>query len=463
MTPANSLFREILDSPDRDRCPGSRDLISFREDEPAEFLGELKRAATSMVELVRRGQWHGRWAEVSGKPHSSRKREHRSRWRHGRPLVYPGSFSEPELRRSAKDSLTRYEQIQNSGGLSGWIEPRLGPTDKSPAIGSGSGSGSGSKSGVRYEVSATRQEFPPSSFDGGPPSDSNGDDRDLARIFISARGSDGHVAASPADDTADTAAVAGANPVDPIADLWIKLGRLSNHPDDRSRRLRFGFGREIQDDGRRDERRLRHLTQIALASLPEFRLFHGHQDLRERIRYLSDSDFLPTEPIVYWNSENGGARFHHDAFSDDADNPGRQIGVAFLQVSGRTAWLALSISDLADRVTEFMELLLEGAAPWLNEALLSDKGKRKQMQRFLINRAELLTELAEPGCGRLGPLVDCGPEFTSLLADAGHGLLLNAGDVLLLPNHGYTRTAMHSVFSASTDISCGLSVALRAV
>lgn len=458
MSPANSLFREILDSPDRDRCPGSRDVISFREDEPAEFLRELQRAATSKVELVRRGQWHGRWAEVSSKPHPGRKREHRSRWRHGRPLVYPSSFSASELRRSAKDSLARYEQIQNSDALAAWIEPRLSPTYKS-----GAGSGSEQKRSARYEISAARQASPTSSNEGEAQSEGKGDDRDLARIFLSVREPDGQMTESSASDTDNNGTTAPADSVEPIEDLWLKLGRLSNHPDDRSRRLRFGFGREIQDDGRRDERRLRHLTQIALAGLPEFRLFHGHQDLRERIRYLSDSDFLPTEPIVYWNAENGGARFHHDAFADDPGNPGRQIGVAFLQVSGRTAWLALSISDLADRVTEFIEMLLEGAAPWLNEALISDKAKRKQLQRFLINRAELLAELAEPGCGRLGPLVDCGPEFTSLLADAGHGLLLNAGDVLLLPNHGYTRTAMHSVFSASPQVSCGLSVALRAV
>ena len=54
-----------------------------------------------------------------------------------------------------------------------------------------------------------------------------------------------------------------------------------------------------------------------------------------------------------------------------------------------------------------------------------------------------------------------GPEFTSFLADAGHAYILEAGDAILLPNHGYTRTAMHSVFCASEEAGYSLSLAVR--
>ena len=57
----------------------------------------------------------------------------------------------------------------------------------------------------------------------------------------------------------------------------------------------------------------------------------------------------------------------------------------------------------------------------------------------------------------MGRVVNRGPEFTSLLADAGHALVLHEGDVLLLPNHGYECTAMHSVFCAGDDLRPGFS------
>jgi len=58
--------------------------------------------------------------------------------------------------------------------------------------------------------------------------------------------------------------------------------------------------------------------------------------------------------------------------------------------------------------------------------------------------------------------VNRGPEFTAWLADAGHAAILAPGDAILLPNHGLTRTAMHSVFCASDETAYGLSFAIRA-
>ena len=42
-----------------------------------------------------------------------------------------------------------------------------------------------------------------------------------------------------------------------------------------------------------------------------------------------------------------------------------------------------------------------------------------------------------------------------------HHLLLEPGDGLLLPNHGYKATAMHSVFCASDEPTYALSMAVR--
>ena len=52
--------------------------------------------------------------------------------------------------------------------------------------------------------------------------------------------------------------------------------------------------------------------------------------------------------------------------------------------------------------------------------------------------------------------------MTGLLADAGHACVLEPGDAILLPNHGYARTAMHSVFCASEETTYGISLAVRA-
>ena len=149
------------------------------------------------------------------------------------------------------------------------------------------------------------------------------------------------------------------------------------------------------------------------------------------------------------------ALFHHDAFDEPPED--RQRGVLFAQLAGRTAWLALSIGDLAERVREFGEALAAGELPWVAGAL----DDPEQLVPLLADGAGLLRELALPGCGRLAGLVNQGPDFTCLLADAGHAFVLEPGDALLLPNHGYARTAMHSVFCASDGLTYGLSFALR--
>jgi hypothetical protein len=157
--------------------------------------------------------------------------------------------------------------------------------------------------------------------------------------------------------------------------------------------------------------------------------------------------------------------FHHDAFDEDAG--GGQLGVLFLQLSGSTAWLALSIEDLAERVRELVLAIEdEGALDWLPAQLYGrrdarDGGGFGAVARLARDRVALVRELGLPGLGRLGPLVNRGPEVTGFLADGGHALVLEPGDALLLPNHGLARTAMHSVFCASDEVTYALSLALR--
>jgi hypothetical protein len=73
----------------------------------------------------------------------------------------------------------------------------------------------------------------------------------------------------------------------------------------------------------------------------------------------------------------------------------------------------------------------------------------------------VIDQLILPGCGQLATIVNLAPIFTAQLADRGHALVLDPGDVLLLPNQGLRKTLLHSVFCASSEATYGLSMAIR--
>jgi hypothetical protein len=128
-------------------------------------------------------------------------------------------------------------------------------------------------------------------------------------------------------------------------------------------------------------------------------------------------------------------------------------------------WLALSLEDLALRAIELLQMMQEGELAWVREELFGRADDWSRALQLAADQRALERELALPGCGRLASLVNRGPEFTALLADSGHALVLRPGDVLLLPNHGLhglERTAMHSVFCAGEQAGYGLSLAMRA-
>jgi len=244
-------------------------------------------------------------------------------------------------------------------------------------------------------------------------------------------------------------------------DAWVKGGRLYTHDDDASLRLRFGFGAEPDDDASSDPRGHRACLSTARALLPEFAALEKDTELFAAIDEVSPTDAAlgPACPIAYWNRPGGGALLHHDAFAAVEDDA-RQFGVLYVQLAGATAWLALSTAQLAKRVQQFALLLDEGAMPWVVEAL-EPTGTLAALRELVEDPFALADELGRPGQGRLGPLVNRGPEFTALLADLGHGALLRAGDAILLPNSGWRSTALHAVFCAADGPNYALSLGLR--
>lgn len=405
--PPRGLLGQILLAPDRDQGPGVRPVVSVQPDDDPELLAELEERGARRVQLVRRGVDHGTWAELDPEgiaPPISRRAELKSarawRWHAGRPVLLPGlaSATVEELKDELAARARLGETLDQPGALRDWIESRAAALAPD------------------FELDAR----PGAPGTPGAPGAAGADaERDLERVRLR-----GRVAGERADD------------------LWIKTTRLSDRPDDRSRRLRVSFGREVDDDDSDDEPRHRLVAALAARLLPELPRLAVLPELERLLRTLLGGPALLTQPIVYWNAPGGGALFHHDSFRPE---PGGQRGVLYAQLTGATAWLALSIVDLAERVAEFLDA--QDADP--PDGLAPDPGA-------------LVAELALPGCGRLGGLVNRGPEFTGFLADAGHGLVLRPGDALLLPDHGLVRTAMHSVFCASEETGVGLSAAIRA-
>lgn len=408
---------EILGAPDRDRCPGARPVVSVAEEDDSAFIAEVNARCVAAPTLRRRGHFHGNWAELDDHmgffpqdPLPSMK----ERWEAARPIVLHDAL--PDSVMEIVRSHRRQEALSHPGGLqafltekSATLEPEFAPLP--PAI-------------------ATPNAAVPT----------GADERDIEKCFL----------------RWESRTSRDAEPVD---NLWLKTQRLSTHADDQSLRLAVAFGEEGAEDASRDHHRHRLVSQLAERLFPELIPLHQDHELRGLIGEWTRSRPIFTQTIAYWNAPNAGALFHHDAF--DEPHSGRQRGVLYAQLTGATAWLALSISDLAERVLEFVDLLEEGVFGELKDHLLGVDETKQRFMKIFAERESLEAELALPGCGRLARLVNQGPEFTALLADAGHGFVVSEGDVIVLPNHGYVSTCMHSVFCASEEPAFSFSMAIR--
>jgi hypothetical protein len=426
------LFESILAAPDRDRCPLAREVISFQESDEAGYLRAIETAAVESVSLERRGAYHGEWAVLEPSLLPPRLRSEDAprddaryqavlvdRWHACRPIVLPG-IARPFLEEfsgqiAARDGLR--DELSEPGGLRRFLAEHAELLEPS------------------FRVLAKRASL----FDR---------ERDIERVLLESFAPNGR----------------GKR----IEDLWLKSAWLSTHDSDASMRLRFSFGSERDDDASRDIVRQRVIGDLAERLLPETAVLTAHPTLVPLVEKCCGEPVLFTQHIAYWNAKSGGALFHHDAFAEDAfgDGTWRQLGVAYVQLSGATAWLALSLADLAARVTEFTGALAEGELPWVKAQLCEGArpaiaGGWKRLAELAADSRACAAELALPGQGALGPLVNRGPEFTSFLADAGHAHVLEAGDVILLPNRGLHATCMHSVFCAGEETGYSLSLAMR--
>jgi hypothetical protein len=198
----------------------------------------------------------------------------------------------------------------------------------------------------------------------------------------------------------------------PLTDLWAKVSRVSRDPRDDSMRIRFSFGAERLDDWRSDPERALAADELAEAVFPECRLLTAHRPVASLLRSWTGAPARFSERIVFSNAPGGGAVFHHDA--EDG-----QLGVAYAQLAGRTAWLALSKRALAEEI-----------------AARAGRIRASAVLRRL--------ESHDPATDRL---LNRTPALTRRLVERGSLYVLRAGDVLLLPSHGPDEAAWHSVFA----------------
>lgn len=402
------LLASILEAPDRDRVPGTRPVVSCRVDDEPEYLDELDRLADLRVTLERRGVYHGEWARLRLRQEAEARSAHGDwfrRWHESRPIVLPGFADPAPFAPELAERRRLQDELREPGGL-------------------------------RAFLGAARERLEPDFAVHHRPPRPSGDPRDVERVMIHA-----------------------ASPHGRLKDLWAKSAWLSDRDDDASLRLRLSFGREVEDDASRDLQRHLAVGELAARLFPESALASEHPWLSDQLpRFVGGPVFL-TQHIAYWNAPGGGALFHHDAF--DEPEEGGQRGVLYLQLTGRTGWLALSIEDLARRVAELGDYLEEGELSWVRARLFPGPGDFERFRRRTGRFRNLVKILGRPACGELAELVNQGPEFTSLLADAGHAFVLEPGDAILLPNHGLARTTMHSVFCIGEESGYALSMAIR--
>jgi hypothetical protein len=192
-------------------------------------------------------------------------------------------------------------------------------------------------------------------------------------------------------------------------------------------RIRFSFGGERLDDWRSDPERALAADELAEAVFPECRLLTAHRAVASRLRSWTGAPVRFSERIVFSNAPGGGAVFHHDA--EDG-----QLGVAYAQLAGRTAWLALSKRALAEEIAARPRSARR--SPARPDGTRAGRARAAAVLRRL--------ESHDPAMDRL---LNRTPAFTGRLIERGALYVLRAGDVLLLPSHGPDEAAWHSVFA----------------
>jgi len=233
--------------------------------------------------------------------------------------------------------------------------------------------------------------------------------------------------------------------------LWCKASWLSFCDDDPSVRFRFSFGMEGFEDVAADPVSQHWAGELCEAVFPESRAITQNPLILEQLRHLLGGEPAFVERIVYFNAPNGGAQMHHDVERG-------HDGVVFAQLSGSTFWLALSKPRLIDELTAFVGDPAHAAAV---AAVVPEAEDREKLAALVADRAALSEYMEEPDHELVEAVMDRSPDFIGYLVERGYAHVLEAGDVLLMPQRDLDNCVWHCVFCLGDEAGEGLSFAVR--
>ncbi|HKI61013.1 MAG TPA: hypothetical protein VKA31_01855 [Mariprofundaceae bacterium] len=233
--------------------------------------------------------------------------------------------------------------------------------------------------------------------------------------------------------------------------LWCKASWLSFCDDDASVRFRFSFGMEGFEDVAADPVSQHWAGELCQAVFPESRAITENSLILDHLRHLLGGEPAFVERIVYFNAPNGGAQMHHDVERG-------HDGVVFAQLSGATFWLALSKPRLIDELTAFVSDPAHAAAV---AVVMPEVEDREKLAALIADRAALSEYMEEPDHELLEAIMDRSPDFIGHLVGRGYAHVLEAGDVLLMPQRDLDNCVWHCVFCLGDEAGEGLSFAVR--
>ncbi len=234
-------------------------------------------------------------------------------------------------------------------------------------------------------------------------------------------------------------------------DLWMKVSWLSFYEEDASLRFRFSFGVDHAEDVAADKHRQDCAAQLGDAVFPESQLITANEQLANTLKSLLNSEQISfVERIIYFNAHQGGAYLHHDRERG-------HDGVVYAQLSGQTYWLALPKLILVDEIQRFLENCQQ-QQKWPNQV---ESEQRRELLTLANNPKKLNAELETFANDSLIKLINESQDFVQQLIAAGHGRLVETGDVLLLPQKNQDNCCWHSVFNLGEESGQALSFAIR--
>ncbi|MEJ2552659.1 MAG: hypothetical protein P8164_05215 [Gammaproteobacteria bacterium] len=234
--------------------------------------------------------------------------------------------------------------------------------------------------------------------------------------------------------------------------LWVKLSWLSYAEQDASLRFRFSFGLENYEDVAADPERQLQAAALTEAIFPESAIISANSRLQHYLRELLEAkELVYVERIVYFNAPEGGAQFHHDVERG-------HLGVVFAQISGHTAWLALSTEQLLDALQTFLAL------PDAAQAMANGVKARRDRTALVAlagHRGALAECMNNRDHDALEQLINRTPDFARHLIERGHAYILHPGDIILLPQHDPAHCSWHAVYCLDDKPGEALSFAVR--